>query len=86
MFNYAGKTALITGASSGLGEYFARTLAARKMNLVLVARSAEKLTNLANQLISQYQVKATAIALDLSRTTAAQQLFDQTEQQNLQID
>ncbi len=47
MYSYAGKTALITGASSGIGEAFAHSLAARGMNLILVARSEEKLRAMA---------------------------------------
>jgi short-subunit dehydrogenase len=43
MFHYRGKTALITGASSGIGEAFARELTRRGMNAILVARSEFKL-------------------------------------------
>lgn len=60
MFDYAGKTALITGASSGLGESFARELAARGMNVVLVARSKAKLHQLAQELSQRHNVRAEA--------------------------
>jgi short-subunit dehydrogenase len=54
MFSYTGKTALITGAKSGIGEAFTQILAARSMNLVLVARSEEKLRTLAQALSEQH--------------------------------
>jgi uncharacterized protein len=65
-FTYAGTTALVTGASSGLGTEFARQLAARGSNLVLVARSTDRLASLADSLRSSYPVAVTVVAADLS--------------------
>ncbi len=59
--------AAITGASSGFGEVFARKLAARGYDLLLVARREEKLRALASELASEYGVSAEALGADLSR-------------------
>jgi short-subunit dehydrogenase len=63
---FAGHWTLITGASSGLGEEFARQLAARRSNLILTARSKDKLEALGAELAAQHAVKTEVIALDLS--------------------
>ena len=68
----AGRTfALITGASSGIGEGFARALAARHENLVLVARSVGRLNALAEDLAAKHGVRVEVIATDLSGPDAA---------------
>ncbi len=59
MFDYSGSTALVTGASKGLGEAFAEALAARGMNLVLVARSTKKLNDLSARLYAKYKIQCT---------------------------
>lgn len=59
-------TAAITGASSGLGEVFARKLAARGYDLLLVARREAKLQTLASELASEHGVAAEALRADLS--------------------
>lgn len=80
------KTALITGASAGIGKSFAQELAARKTNLVLVARSEEKLQQLANKLESQYQIQTDVIVQDLTATAAKKDLFEAVSQKGLTID
>lgn len=78
--------ALVTGASRGLGRCFARTLAARKQNLVLVARSGEKLEALAHELRTAHGIQVESIPFDLARTGAGQHLADELTARGLQID
>ncbi|MEO8572413.1 MAG: SDR family oxidoreductase [Pyrinomonadaceae bacterium] len=77
---------LITGASSGIGEAFARRLAAEKHNLVLVARSGEKLKELCGELTAKHQITCQYFAIDLLEFEADVQLFDETEKNGLEID
>jgi uncharacterized protein len=86
MSRYTGKTALITGASSGIGAAFARTLAAQGTHLILVARSEDRLRDLANALVSQHTIRADVLAADLSRPEAGQELFAATQHLALPVD
>ena len=79
-------TTLITGASSGIGAAFARKLAARGRNVLLVARSEDKLITMCNELGRVSGVRAHYIAIDLLRTDAAAQLFEETQRRELIID
>lgn len=69
------QTALITGASSGIGRDVARLFAADGYAVVLVARRADALQTLADELGRQHHVKATILAADLARPEAPAQLF-----------
>src|ERR1700686_5395786 len=69
------QTALITGASGGIGYELAKLFARDKYNLVLVARSADKLNRIANELQSQFGVNVKTVALDLASATAPKFLF-----------
>lgn len=78
--------ALITGASRGLGMAFARALAERHCNLVLVARSADRLHALANELRRASSVSVVAIQVDLSLPGAVQILMEQLSNGKIPID
>ena len=80
------KYTLITGASSGIGEAFARRLAAEKHNLVLVARSEDKLRTLCEELSGAFQVDCRHFAIDLLDFEADNRLFEETEKCGLEID
>ena len=79
-------TALITGASSGIGEAFARQLAAKNNNVILVARSQDTLDLLAGELSRKHQIKATVIPQDLTQPNAGQKLFDAVQARGLTVD
>jgi short-subunit dehydrogenase len=68
------QTALITGASSGIGEALAKCFAENGFDLVLVARSVEKLKNLAAELSQEYAIKAWVAPADLSQPEALAKL------------
>jgi short-subunit dehydrogenase len=86
MFVYRGSTALITGASKGLGKVFAEALAARGMNLVLVARSSDVLNALAEDLAARYGVQCVPLNADLGVPEAAVQIDEELKRRGIQID
>lgn len=73
-----GPVALITGASSGIGQSFAEQLAARGLDLVVVARRAQRLEALAARLRRDFAVRVTVCPVDLARADAAQAMLDAT--------
>src|SRR6266702_397351 len=84
--SFAGKWALITGASSGLGLEFADLLAARKVNLVLVARRQEPMEKLASDLRRKYGVDVLVEAIDLASPGAASRLKNSLDAKSVAID
>ncbi|MCD6059850.1 MAG: actIII 2 [Moraxellaceae bacterium] len=82
----AGRTALITGASAGIGEAFARLLAAQGANVFLVARREERLRALADELEQEHGIRAEVCAVDLSRTEAVREIVATAERMRLDID
>ena len=79
------ETALITGASGGIGAEFARIHAAAGGDLVLVARNREKLEEIKADLESSHGISVLTIAMDLSHADAADRVFAQTEAAGIKV-
>ncbi|HEY0601788.1 MAG TPA: SDR family oxidoreductase [Herpetosiphonaceae bacterium] len=84
--NLRGRTALVTGASSGLGVDFARHLAARGCNLILVARRENQLRAVQEEIRRRYGVDVQIIPMDLATDDAPQALYDQIKAAGKQVD
>lgn len=76
---------LVTGASAGIGEEFARQLAKSGNNLILVARREDRLRLLAAELVETFNVSVETVALDLSLPAAGQQLADKVNESGWQL-
>lgn len=80
------QTALITGASSGIGMEFARIFAENGTNLVIVARSLDKLKKLGDELEKEFEIDVLVIEKDLSKKGAASEIYESVKSENIQID
>src|SRR5258708_5503818 len=79
-------TALITGASAGIGRELAKLFAKDAYNLVLVARNGSRLSEFADELQREFGVSAKTFPLDLASPSAPQFLFDQLARENITVD
>ena len=80
-----GQWALITGASSGIGEAFARRLAAEGMDVILVARRADRLHDLAQELTEGHGIHALPVPLDLTRDDFLDELIAQVRDREVGV-
>jgi len=86
MNKWAGKWALITGASAGIGMAIARELAAGGTNLVLTARRRDRLAGLAGELSTKHNIRTVVCVADLAQTSGPDELFAFTEGKNIAVD
>ncbi len=80
------QTALITGASSGIGKALAHELASRGCNLILTARNVPRLQEVAQEIEKKYTVQVTIISCDLLKPHAAASLYKEISAKQLSVD
>jgi uncharacterized protein len=86
-FDHAGTTALVTGASSGIGEQFVRELARRgTSHLVLSARNEQRLQRVSKELISAHGIQTTVIAADLGEPNGARTIAQRLHDAGIAVD
>ena len=76
---------LITGASAGIGRSLAEVFAASQHNVILVARSMERLRTLEEELARKHKVQTYVLPKDLSKTGAAEEIFAELQKQNIPV-
>ena len=86
MYSFNGKTVLITGASSGIGEAFAKKMASMRANLILTSRTQEKLASLAESLEKAHSINVYVFPIDLSQINSAKVLYEKIKDAGLSID
>jgi len=79
-------TALVTGASGGIGLELARLFAADGHGLVLIARSRDKLSALAEELSGKHNVNARVLPADLARAEAPREIFEELRREGVSVD
>jgi uncharacterized protein len=84
--DWTGQVAMVTGASSGLGEGFAEALARRGADLVLVARSADVLERTAEKLRAAHGVRVDVVVQDLTAPDAARAIRAETDRRGIRVD
>lgn len=85
LFNLTGHTALVTGASSGIGRHMARTLAQAGAHVIVAARRIDKLQALVDELKAS-GAKASAVSLDVSQADSVKRCFEEIEALGLLAD
>lgn len=85
LHSFKGSWALVTGASSGIGEEFCRQLAHQKIHLVLVARREQRLKKLADELSTQHNIECFIVPSDLSLPYAARELKKRLDSRGIKI-
>ncbi len=80
------KTALITGASSGIGKELTLIFAKNNINTVIVARNIEKLKELKSLIEEKYKTECTAIQFDLSLQNSSQELYNELKNRKIEVD